>query len=90
MLFLLETNQANAATVAEHIRALIAEGNLLENRQVTVSIGVSELHAGESLEEWIKSADDALYRAKECGRNCAVLRSSAQTAAGQNVAADIE
>ena len=84
LLFLPETDQTNAATVAEHLRVLIAESDLLENRQVTVSVGVSELHAGESLEAWIKSADDALYRAKETGRNRVVLRNSAENVAGEN------
>jgi len=37
---------------------------------VTVSIGVSQLlNSADSLEEIIKRSDDALYKAKESGRN---------------------
>lgn len=90
LLFLSETNEAEAAIVAEHLRALIAEAALLEDRAVTVSVGVSELHAGESLEEWIKSADDALYRAKQDGRNRVVLRRPFQKSGDENAISEIE
>ena len=74
LLFLPETSEANAALVAEHLRRLINEAVLLDDRRVTVSIGVSELQAGESLEVWLKYADNALYKAKQSGRNRVVLR----------------
>jgi len=34
-----------------------------------VSIGVTEYKKTQSLEKFIKSADNALYQAKEAGRN---------------------
>jgi len=74
LLFLPETSEDNAATLAEHLRVLVAETSLLKDRQVTVSIGVSELQADESLEDWVKCADNALYKAKENGRNRVVRR----------------
>lgn len=37
--------------------------------QITVSIGVAELSPRESHEEWLKRADDALYVAKDAGRD---------------------
>ncbi|CAM5275038.1 ligand-binding sensor domain-containing diguanylate cyclase [Rhodanobacter lindaniclasticus] len=37
--------------------------------QVTVSIGVTALHPGESIEQWLSRADKALYEAKRNGRN---------------------
>lgn len=86
LIFLPETNEAHAEIVAEHLRLLIAEADLLDNRPVTVSIGVSELQTGESLEDWIKSADKALYQAKENGRNRVVRRSSAQPVIEENPA----
>jgi diguanylate cyclase (GGDEF)-like protein len=36
---------------------------------VTVSIGVAALRAGESIEQWLARADQALYEAKRNGRN---------------------
>lgn len=78
LLFLTETDEKKAMIVAEHTRRLIAESTMLEDRNVTVSIGVSELRSGETLDEWIKSADDALYRAKAEGRNRVVSRNSVE------------
>jgi diguanylate cyclase (GGDEF)-like protein len=34
-----------------------------------VSIGISELKSGETLENAIRRADEALYKAKDAGRN---------------------
>src|SRR5437867_4101106 len=38
--------------------------------RVSVSIGVAEVLPDESLEAFIKRGDDALYSAKQGGRNC--------------------
>src|SRR5882724_10117582 len=64
MLLLPDTQEAAAALVAEQLRASVAESPLLDDRQLTVSIGVGELQPGESLDSWMKHADDALYAAK--------------------------
>ncbi len=69
MLLLPDTREAAAAVVAEGLRASTAESRLLEDGQVTLSIGVAELRAGESPDSWMKHADDALYAAKKAGRN---------------------
>lgn len=36
---------------------------------VTASIGMAELHPGETAQSWLERADRALYRAKDYGRN---------------------
>jgi diguanylate cyclase (GGDEF)-like protein len=75
MLLLPDTQEAAAAVVAEQLRASIAESQLLDGRRVTVSVGVGELRPGETVDSWMKHADDALYAAKKAGRN-RVLRAT--------------
>ena len=53
---------------AERIRAAV-EKQPISGSSVTVSIGVSSLNRKETIEELIWSADSALYKAKENGRN---------------------
>jgi len=55
--------------VAETLRRLIAGTRLLASPGVSVSIGVSELHAGQSPDGLMAAADAAVYRAKKDGRN---------------------
>jgi diguanylate cyclase (GGDEF)-like protein len=69
MLLLPDTREADAAAVAEELRRSIAESPLQGSQPVTASIGVSELHPGESLDSWMKRADDAMYAAKKAGRD---------------------
>jgi diguanylate cyclase (GGDEF)-like protein len=69
LLLLPDTQEAPAAVLAEQLRASIAESPLLDGRRVTVSVGVGELRPGESIDSWMKHADDALYAAKKAGRN---------------------
>jgi diguanylate cyclase (GGDEF)-like protein len=60
---------ADALAVAEELRARVAGGRLLTGRDVSISIGVSELRAGHSVQGWLDEADAALYYAKQNGRN---------------------
>src|SRR5712691_5006464 len=69
MLLLPDTKEPATALVAEELRASTAESRLLEDQQVTLSIGVAELRRGESPDSWMKHDDDALYAAKKAGRN---------------------
>jgi diguanylate cyclase (GGDEF)-like protein len=78
MLLLPDTREADAAAVAEQLRASIAESRLLDDGRVTVSIGVSELQPDESLDSWMKHADEALYEAKAAGRDRVVRRALIQ------------
>jgi diguanylate cyclase (GGDEF)-like protein len=57
-----------AALVAQRIRrSLLAQP--LDQLELSVSIGVAEREAGETAEQWLARADEALYRAKSLGRN---------------------
>lgn len=62
-----------ATEVAERLRnsiAMLSFGPLAQPFGVTVSIGVSQMSPGESVESLVGRADAALYAAKEGGRNC--------------------
>lgn len=61
-----------ARVVGERLRQVVAETPVRaagEELPVTVSVGVAEAQAGGSAEGLLKRADDALYRAKELGRD---------------------
>lgn len=58
-----------AIRVAEDFRQLVADSRLGPNQDLTVSIGVAALGAGEFIDAWITRADSALYEAKRLGRN---------------------
>jgi diguanylate cyclase (GGDEF)-like protein len=69
VLLLPATAESPAVSLAEELRGSIAAAPLLEGRAVTVSIGVGELNTDDTVFSWIKRADDALYAAKNGGRN---------------------
>ncbi|MGE5245763.1 MAG: GGDEF domain-containing protein [Betaproteobacteria bacterium] len=71
---------ADALIVAEDLRALVADAGLLDGGQVSISVGVSELCEGQSVQDWIEEADAALYRAKRGGRNRVAGRHSGAAA----------
>lgn len=69
-----ETNNHGAKAVAEHMRRLIEDTDFgLDDLQVTASFGVTEYNEDEAVDDCIKRADMALYRAKELGRNTTIV-----------------
>jgi two-component system, cell cycle response regulator len=82
-----ETSLAGAAIVAERVRAAVAEDlfTLADNCKtlpVTISIGVAVTGNGnDGLEDLLKRADDALYAAKNGGRNRVVAPTATRDAA---------
>ncbi len=68
-LILPHTEQANAEIMAEKYRKLVSENDFGLNRELTVSIGVSQFAKDESIESLIRRVDSALYQAKSQGRN---------------------
>lgn len=68
----------HAQQKAEEALTHIREQTLVhEHWQIkyTVSMGIAQLHENESIEEWVKRADQALYDSKHNGRNKATLAS---------------
>ncbi|MEA3393570.1 MAG: GGDEF domain-containing protein, partial [Pseudomonadota bacterium] len=66
-----ETGTARAAeTVAEKIRAAVADVAFPDAGQVTISVGLSVSEASDAdASAVMRRADDALYQAKAAGRN---------------------
>ena len=64
-----QTNQNQAAIIAEKFRDLVSEVNFDLNKRVTISIGVCECSTDEGAEALFRRADNALYQAKSSGRN---------------------
>ena len=69
------TGLEGAATLAEQICARLSRRTVTNRRTgesygaVTLSIGVAQYRFGEALERFVQRADQALYRAKNDGRN---------------------
>ena len=73
-IFLPGTSIENAKVVGERLRDTVESMKipLLDKKDfisVTISVGFTERKDGDSVETIIKRADDALYNAKESGRN---------------------
>jgi diguanylate cyclase (GGDEF)-like protein len=77
VLLLPGTAEADAARMAEEIRAAIAEASLLDGRVVTASIGVAGLEEEDTVDTWMRATDAAMYAAKEAGRNRVARRGEA-------------
>lgn len=63
------TEQTGAHQLAETLRAAVAEAPIAPVGTVTISAGVATFRPGEAVQQWIARADEALYDAKENGRN---------------------
>ncbi|MFA5982605.1 MAG: diguanylate cyclase [Methylococcaceae bacterium] len=74
-----ETSLGEALNLTEHIRKLLETSQLKRTDKaesigkVTVSVGITKLKAGDTTESFIGRADQALYQAKNNGRNQVVI-----------------
>jgi diguanylate cyclase (GGDEF)-like protein len=71
MLVCPNTTLNNAYQLAEKLRQQFKTLNLSDGIEITGSFGVAGF-SDESIESFIKRADEALYKAKESGRNCVI------------------
>jgi len=69
VILLPRTTLETALQIAETIRAAVAHITIPGLPRFTVSIGVARHNQGESIDDLFKRVDDALYRAKNDGRN---------------------
>jgi diguanylate cyclase (GGDEF)-like protein len=70
MMLLPDTDLDDAAQVAERLRRLMEETDSPTGRPVTLSFGVAHYPQTSPLpDKVLKGADEAMYRAKEEGRN---------------------
>ncbi len=69
MVLCLETGCKGAEILAEKLRSSIEGHKFKYVDQQTASFGVSEFKINDTVSQCIKRADDALYKAKEQGRN---------------------
>ncbi|MBI2333300.1 MAG: GGDEF domain-containing protein, partial [Chloroflexi bacterium] len=73
------TSAQQAYILAERIRMKVAALRVASEKgevAVTISIGIVELRHGadaESMEALFNRADEAMYAAKQAGRNCTVI-----------------
>ena len=63
-----------ATLLAEKLRTLVEQHRFFSRRDlnVSISVGVTEYHRGESVDDLVRRADQALYQAKANGRNCVI------------------
>lgn len=69
VILLNETSIQNAVVIAEELRTRIASANILPEASMTISIGVCDITLVENSQAWFDMADQALYSAKDKGRN---------------------
>lgn len=73
VIYLEKVNADKAKVVAERLResmaAIVVYSDEGEEVRFTVSIGVSSSEVSDNVDTLIKTADEALYRAKQTGRN---------------------
>lgn len=67
-ILLQDTRLAGAAMFAERLRCQIANARF-DGLAVTISAGIAQYRPGDATDSLLARADDALYRAKQAGRN---------------------
>jgi len=72
VILLSNQDKNQAKLLAEKIRNIIANTKI-DNLEITCSLGISQYELNDTDEIIFKKADDALYKAKESGRNCTVI-----------------
>lgn len=69
LVILPNTGHLKTLEMADRVRMNIYGNKIISNYAVTISIGIAEITKEDDFNTLIKRADDALYNAKEKGRN---------------------
>ena len=75
IVLLIDSDIDQAHVIAEQLRSKVADSSDLSRfnqKQVTISLGVTEVTNEDTIDTVLKRADDALYKAKSKGKNCIV------------------
>lgn len=72
IILLKDRKKEEAINVAEKIRKSIEE-TVIEDINVTVSLGITCLKNDDTADLFFERADKALYEAKHCGKNCFIV-----------------
>ena len=81
LMVLMDAGLSEALEAADRLRQAVNNldfSDLVEGLRVTVSQGIAQRSRNEPVDAWIERADQALYRAKNQGRDRVVLAESAQ------------
>ena len=84
-LILPDTDQAKALIAAERLRCAVLDEFADDSVPITISFGIASFRDhGETAASLLRAADDALYEAKESGRNRSVIFSRDAQAGAQH------
>ncbi len=73
-ILLLNTDKNKALSIAKKLNEIVGAIIHKDVGKVSISCGVSELRVGDTQIEWFSRVDDALYEAKESGRDRVVYK----------------
>ena len=69
LVLLYNSDAKQGAQIAETLRADVEGQSLLPGQSLTISLGVAGYQPDLTIEDWLKTADERLYTAKQTGRN---------------------
>jgi len=75
LMILPETDKKHGIDVSEKLKTKLNAGKFLyrgKEMRISLTFGVADALDGQSIEEVLRKADEALYRGKNAGRNCVV------------------
>lgn len=69
MIILPETEEKNAYQISEKLRKIVESHSKESIPKVTISLGIAQFFKNDDKDNLLKRVDNALYKAKENGRN---------------------